>query len=92
MRPKAGEDIVGSTTEQQIKLLALRRDNGLSRHCIVERCRPSAVGIVAVSLGPPGAWITPSSEMCSKILSLLIASPFTLAMTASSNDAQHILI
>src|ERR1051326_1004692 len=42
-RPKAAEDIVGSTTQQQIESVAVCRDNGFSYRRVVMRCRPSAV-------------------------------------------------
>src|SRR5215475_2709607 len=42
-RPKATEDIVGSTTQQQIESVAVCRNNGFSCSSVVMRRRPSAV-------------------------------------------------
>ena len=45
-RPKAAPDIVGSATQQQIEIVAVRRDDGLFSSGIVMWRRPSAVAVV----------------------------------------------
>src|SRR4030095_6824292 len=54
VRPKAAPDIVGSTTQQEIEIVAVSRDDGLSSFGVVMRRRPSAVAVV-VFLRPAGA-------------------------------------
>src|SRR3984957_15403215 len=66
--PEARPHIVGATAEQQIEAPAMRGEEFIP-------ASGGPIGHGPVSVGKsssPEAWITPSSEMCSKILSFLI--------------------
>jgi hypothetical protein len=67
--PETRPDVVGAAAKQQIEALSIRGEDG-----VPASGGPIGRGPVAVGKPPSSAecWITPSSEMCSMILSFLI--------------------
>jgi hypothetical protein len=72
----------------------VRLEDRFSPSGIAIRRRPSAVWVVAVFVPATRAWITPSSEICSMILSLLILPPNKTwyVSTASWGVISHVVL